>query len=114
MNFIKYFQNTQYELDKNDCWTFVQDVYYDEHKVKLPDHPIMTAKDEIATQLVASNMPHCVVEKAEKGCIVYYRNGKIHHAGYAIDDKKFIHKTLKGVEISNIPENAIIYKVLND
>lgn len=114
MNYLKYFQNTKYEMDKNDCWTFIQEVYFDEHGVKLPDHPILTAKEQIAGELVNSNMPHRVVEKAHKGCIVYYHNGKTHHAGYAIDDKKYIHKTRQRVEISDIPEKAIIYEVLSD
>lgn len=113
MNYIKYFQNTTYEPDKNDCWTFVQEVFSDEHGIKLPNHPIMTNKAEIASNLT-SNIPYKIVNKAHKGCIVYYHNETTHHAGYAIDDKKFIHKTRKRVEISNIPHNAIIYEVLSD
>lgn len=114
MNYIKYFQNTQYEMDKNDCWTFVQEVFFDEEGIKLPDHPILTTKEQIAEGLINSNIKYCIVDKAKKGCIVYYHNGSIHHAGYALDDKTFIHKTRQAVEISKIPTKAIIYKVLND
>lgn len=113
MNYIKYFQNTNYELDKNDCWTFLQEVYYDEHALKLPNHPIMTDKAEIASNLT-SNIPYRIVDKAHKGCIIYYHNGSIHHAGYALDEKKYIHKTRQRVEVSDIPQKAIIYEVLSD
>lgn len=114
MDFLKYFKNDKYEIDKSDCWTFVQEVYKDEHGVELPNHPILTTKEQIADGLIKSNVPHKLVKKAEKGCIIYYRNGDIHHAGYAIDETKFIHKTKKRVEISTIPEKALIYKVIND
>lgn len=113
MNYVKYFQNTKYERDKNDCWTFLQQVFYDEEGIKLPNHPIMTDKSEIATHLI-SNIPYKIVEKAHKGCVIYYHNGGTHHAGYALNDKKYIHKTKQRVEISKIPENAIIYEVLSD
>ena len=111
MNYIKYFQQNKYELNKSDCWSFVQEVFFDEHGIKLPDRPIMTDKAEIATCL-RSNIPYQLAEKAEKGCIVYYHNGNTHHAGYAINDKKYIHKTRQRVEISPIPTQAIIYKIL--
>lgn len=111
MNYIKYFQENTYELNKSDCWTFVQEVFFDEHGKKLPDHPIMTDKAEAASNL-KSNIPYKTVQTAEKGCIVYYHNRNIHHAGYAINDKKYIHKTLKKVEIGDIPSTAIIYKIL--
>lgn len=111
MNFIKYFQQNDYKLNENDCWTFIQEVFKDEHGIDLPDHPIMTDKSEIASNLI-SNIPYKIVDKAEKGCIVYYHNGTIHHAGYALNDKQFIHKTRQKVEVSTIPPKAIIYKIL--
>ena len=112
MNYVKYFQSPKYEYDINDCWTFLQEVFKDEHNFELPAHPIMTDKSEIASYL-KSNIPYKIMEKAEKGCIVYFIRGNMHHAGYAIDSKKFIHKTLQRVEVSDIPPDAIIYKVLN-
>ncbi len=114
MDYLKYFKNNKYEMNTNDCWTFVQQVFYDEHKIKLPDHPIMTSTERIAGELVNSNIPHKIVESAEKGCIIYYKKGKNHHVGYAISDKLFIHKTIKRVEIAPIPNEAIIYKVIYD
>ncbi|MBQ2391412.1 MAG: C40 family peptidase [Clostridia bacterium] len=113
MNYIKYLSDRSYKNRANDCWTFVQTVFKDEHNVVLPDYPIMTDKQEIATALI-SNIPYKLVNKAEKGCIVYYHNGKNHHAAYALNDKKMIHKTLGGVQVTNIPKNSTIFKVLND
>lgn len=113
MNYIKYFQNTQYELDKNDCWTFLQEVFRDEEGRELPNHPIMTDKAEIASNLI-SNIPYRIIEKAKKGCVVYYHNGNTHHVGYALNEKQYIHKTKHRVEIGNIPSNSIIYEVLSD
>ena len=113
MNYIKYFQNTKYELDSNDCWTLIQDIFRDEHGIELPKHPIMTDKSEIASYLI-SNIPYEPLDKPEKGCIVYFTRGDIHHAGYALNDKKFIHKTVKRVEIAPIPQDAKLYKVIND
>lgn len=109
MNYQKYFSDYKYQYGSNDCWTFVQQVFKDEHHIDLPDYPIMT-KSEIASYLI-DNLNLQEVEKAEKGCIVYYKNGDIHHAGYAINDKLYIHKTRQRVEVSNIPEKAIIYKL---
>lgn len=113
MNYIKYFQNTKYELDKNDCWTLIQDIFKDEQGINLPAHPIMTDKADIATYLI-SNIPYKELKVPENGCIIYFTRGNIHHCGYALNDKKFIHKTFKSVEISDIPPDAKIYKVLND
>lgn len=112
MNYIKYFQNTKYEYDKNDCWTFLQEVYKEEHNLNLPAHPIMTDKSEIASYLI-SNIPYKTIDKAEKGCIVYFIRGNMHHVGYALNDKKFIHKTFQRVEVSDIPPDAKLYKVIN-
>lgn len=113
MNYIKYFQNTQYELDKNDCWTFLQEVFEDEEGIKLPDHPIMPNKSDIASKLI-SNIPYRIVDRAHKGCVIYYHNGTTHHAGYALNEKQYIHKTRQRVTVSPIPEKAIIYEVLSD
>lgn len=111
MNYQKYFSDYKYQYGSNDCWTFVQQVYKDEHNRELPDYPICATKPEIASFLT-SNIDYEIVDKAEKGCIVYYNNGNTHHAGYAINDKLYIHKTRQRVEVSNIPEKAIIYKIL--
>lgn len=113
MNYLKYFNNTGFELNTNDCWTFLQEVYRDEEGINLPEHPIMTDKAEISSYL-HSNIRYNIVDTAKKGNIIYYHNGTIHHVGYALNDKQFIHKTRQRVEISKIPEKAIIYEVLSD
>ena len=111
MNYIKYFQDYKYQYGYNDCWKFVQTVFLDEHNISLPDYPICNNESEIETYLT-SNINYKLVDKAEKGCIIYVHYGDIHHAGYAINDKLYIHKTRQRVEVSNIPQKAIIYKVL--
>ena len=113
MNFIKYFKDTEYIEGKNDCWTFVQKVFKDEYNFILPEHPILIDKKDIATALI-SNIPYKIIKTPEKGCIIYYHNGTTHHAGYAINNKEFIHKTINGVRIDKIPVKSTIYKVLND
>lgn len=112
MDFIKYFQDFDYIENKKDCWTFVRQVFKDEHNITLPDAPIAN-KSDIATYLI-DNIKIEKQKEAKKGCIVYYTHENIHHAGYALDKKEFIHKTKNGVFVSKIPKNAIIYKVLND
>ena len=111
MNFIKYFQENEYVKDKNDCWSFVQKVFKDEHNILLPNHPIMTDKSEIASYL-KSNISYQIMEKAEKSCIIYFFKNNLHHVGYALNDKKYIHKTYQKVEVSDIPKDAVIYKIL--
>ena len=111
MNFKKYFQDYKYQYGSHDCWSFVQQVFEDEHNIKLPDYPVLNNALEISGFL-KSNIRHEIVNKAQKGCIIYYNNGNIHHAGYAIDDKLYIHKTRQRVEVGNIPDKAIIYKIL--
>lgn len=113
MDFIKYFKDTEYIENKKDCWTFLKEVFKDEHNIELPDYPIMLENGEIASFLT-ENIPYCFLDEAKKGCIIYYHNGAVHHAGYALNSKEFIHKTKQGVRVNFIPKNAIIYQVLND
>lgn len=111
MNYQKYFSDYKYQYGSNDCWTFVQQVFKDEHNIELPDYPICSDSSERAVYL-KSNINLEQVPIAFKGCIVYFTKNHINHAGYAIDDKLYIHKTRQRVEFSKIPEKAIIYKVL--
>lgn len=113
MNFIKYFKDFEYIENKKDCWTFVQKIFKDEHNFILPDAPIVSNNGDIATFLIG-NIKLEEIKEAKEGCIVYYMHEKIHHAGYCLNNKEFIHKTKNGVIVSKIPKNAIIYKVLND
>lgn len=65
MNYQKYFSDYKYQYGSNDCWTFVQQVYKDEHNRELPDYPICATKPEIASFLT-SNIDYEIVDKAEK------------------------------------------------
>lgn len=110
MNYIKYFQDYKYQYGSKDCWSFVQTVFKDEHNIDLPDYPICNSQSDVASYIL-SNIDLKQVDKAEKGCIIYIKLGNMHHAGYAINDKLYIHKTRQRVEVSNIPDKAIIYKL---
>lgn len=113
MNYIKYFQNNKYQKGINDCWTLVQDIFKDEKGIILPDCPIMTDYSPFETSL-KSNFKYNVLTEAKEGCLIHFRSGKIEHIGYALNGKKYIHKTFSRVEVSNIPEKAKIYEVLSD
>ena len=113
MNYVKYFQNTKYEKGLNDCWTLVKDIFLDEKGIELPDCPIMTDYSNFESKL-KSNFNYRVLNQAKEGCLIHFRKGKIEHIGYALNDKKYIHKTFTRVEISDIPQNANIYEVLSD
>lgn len=113
MNYLKYFQNNKYQKGINDCWTLVQDIVFDEKGIKLPDCPIMTDYTQFESKL-KSNFKYKLIGKAKEGCLVHFRSGKIEHIGYALNEKQYIHKTFSKVEVSNIPEKAIIYEILND
>lgn len=110
MNYLKYFQNDKYEKGINDCWTLVQDIVFDEKGIKLPDCPIVTDYSPFESNL-KSNFKYIELDKAQEGCLVHFRSGKIEHIGYALNDKQYIHKTFSRVEVSNIPEKARIYKI---
>lgn len=112
MNYIKYFQENNYTYNTDDCWTFIQEVFKDEHNIELPEHPIL--EDEKIKSFLIANIKHEVVKEAQKGCIIYFSAGNMHHAAYALDNKKMIHKTFKGVEVDDIPKKATIFKVLDD
>lgn len=113
MDFIKYFKNNKYEKGQNDCWTLVQDIFFDEKNIKLPDCPIMTDYSPFENGL-KSNFKYRILDSAKEGCLIHFRRGKSEHIGYALDEKQYIHKTYSRVEISPIPKAALIYEVLND
>lgn len=111
MNYLKYFQNNKYEKGSNDCWTLVQDIVLDEKGIKLPDCPIMTDYTAFESNL-KSNFFYKEVETPQEGCLIHFRKGKIEHIGYALNAKKYIHKTFSRVEVSDIPKKeARIYKI---
>lgn len=113
MNYVKYFSNTKYEKGLNDCWTLVQDIFFDEKGIKLPDCPIMTDYTPFESKL-KSNFKYRVLNDAHEGCLIHFRKGKIEHIGYALNERQYIHKTFSRVEVSAIPKEAKIYEVLSD
>lgn len=109
MNYLKYFQNDTYNRENQNCWHLFQQIYEDEHKIKLPDIPIF--HDE-ASFLIA-NIKHREVDKAFKGVAVHVKAKDIEHIGYALNEKEYIHKSSKfGVKVSRIPKNAKLYEIL--
>lgn len=110
MNYIRYFQKYKYQREIDDCWTLVQEIFKDEQDIILPDCPIMTDYTEFAGYL-KSNLKYKQIDKPHKGCLIYLHYGEINHAGYAISDKKFIHRTKSNVEVTNIPAKALIYEI---
>lgn len=109
MNYLKYFQNYSYKLGENDCWTFTQQVFKDEKGIVLPDLPVINDTNE---GYIKTNVPLKRVNKASEGCLVFVKTKDVNHAGYAISDKEYIHKSCKCVLISLIPKTAEIYEVL--
>ena len=109
MLFLEYFRNQNYILGKNDCWTFTQFVFEKEKGIKLPDLPIIDDSNE---GYLKSNIPHKRVDKAHLGCLVFVKTKEHNHAGYALSDKEYLHKTVKSPIVSKIPKNAEIYEIL--
>lgn len=110
MNYLKYFQNKEYELGINDCWTFIQEVFKDEHNIQLPDCPICRDDKEYSNYIHA-NMAVKPVKKAYKGVLVHI-SSKFEHIGYAINEKEYIHKCVEGTIIQKIPNKSLLYEVV--
>ena len=111
MDFLKYFKNNEYIKGINNCWTFVQEVYKDEHDYNLPDVPVFDTPSEWKTYL-KTNIDYRIAEKAHKGCLIHVWTTVDEHIGYAVDGLKYIHKTSRGVFVSPIPKKCIIYEVI--
>lgn len=112
MDYLKYLNDkTKFETDKNDCWTFCQQIFKNEQNKELPNHPYLLSNEHSAAFLL-ENLKYRFIDKPKAGALIYYKNGDIHHAGYALSDKKMIHKTIKGVKVDTIPENVIILEIL--
>lgn len=111
MNYLKHFQNTEYVKGKNDCWTFVQDVFEEEQGYRLPDCPIYGTDKEYKGHLKA-NIKFTLKKEPKKGLLVHVTKAKLEHIGYAVNGKQYIHKTFDGVICSDIPKTAFLYEVL--
>lgn len=109
MNYLKYFQNQEYELGSNDCWTFTQQIFKDEENKILPDLPVV---DENAEGYLRQNLKLKRVEKAHKGCVIFVKTKGLNHTGYALNENEYLHKTLQMPQISRIPKTAEIYEIL--
>lgn len=113
MDYLKYFQNSKYELGKNDCWTFLQQVFKEEQGVVLPDVPVFDDPENESS--LKANIKHRKLEKPQKGCFVFVKTKKLNHVGYAVSEVEYIHKTSNtGVIIGKIPHSAEFYEVLYD
>lgn len=111
MNYLKYFQNTEYIKGKNDCWTFIQDVFEEEQGYRLPDCPICGTDKEYKSHLKA-NIKFKIKREPRKGILVHVTSDKIEHIGYCVDGSNYIHKTFNGVICSQIPTDALLYEVI--
>lgn len=111
MNYLKYLQQNNYKKGIDNCWTFVQEIFKDEHNYQLPDVPIFDDPREWKSYIKA-NAKYEIHGKAHKGCLIHVWTPKDEHIGYAIDEKQYIHKTQNGVFISTIPKRCIIYEVI--
>ena len=112
MDLLKYFRVQKYNRDNYNCWDFVRDIYKEEHNITLPELPIMT--DQASVTFLRSNINYKIVDKAYKGCLIFFHAKGINHVGYAINEKEFVHKNEQSSTVDKIPQSAIIYEVLND
>ena len=113
MDFDKYFSR-KYELGKCDCWTLMQDIYSDEHKLKLPDSPIILLDDSDTHEFASflkSNLDVEQIDKAEKGALIHFL-GIREHVGYCLNEKQYIHRLFERTKVDNIPDRkAIFYRI---
>lgn len=110
MNLDKHFIG-RYEVGKWDCWTLVQDLFLEEHNLKLPDYPYMTQSQEDFRKYVFNNLLVEEVKEPQKGLFVCYINSGVVHAGYVISNKEFIHRPETGTRIDKIKTAVKMYKV---
>ena len=109
----EYFTQT-YKAGENDCWTLVQDIFRDEHGVDLPYYPITREEDHAkAYDHFHKNVNFERVQKAEKGCIIVFKSGRVKwHCGYALNSRQYIHRLNHKTTVTDIPAKSSIYKVL--
>jgi len=109
----KHFIGT-YKEGVHDCWTLIQDLYKEYHDISLPSYPysIKGNSPEFVGH-VLSSVELEEVQKAFQGCIIAYKVGKSqYHAGYAINETEFIHRTEDGTKVTKIPDKATIYRFI--
>lgn len=113
MDFLGYMNELNYDDDNNNCWHFVQRIFLKEKNYMLPDYPVFLAHKEFKNGLIA-NVEHKQhnLDECTEGFIVHITCLGHEHAGYALNNKQYIHKTRKGVQVSDIPNNAILYEII--
>lgn len=112
MDYLKYFKQNNYIKGENDCWTFVRQIYKDETGKELPLVPIFENQSDEIT-FAKANIKHKELSMPKKGALIHVWTKDYEHIGYVIDDNKYIHKTFKGVTVSQIPKkNRCFYEVL--
>lgn len=111
MDYLKYFKNIKYVKGENDCWTFIQDIFKEEHNIILPDNPICLS-DSGCKSYLKENIKFKIVSNAKKGFLAHVSYKNIEHIGYCVDSKNYIHKSYQGVLCSLIPKYCIFYEVI--
>lgn len=102
----------KYVEGERDCWTLIQDLFFDEYHITLPNYPYaISGKNEEFVQHVHANVELEQVQKADRGCIIAFNTkGSQFHAGFALNSSKYVHRTKAGTKVTDIPNNATIYK----
>ncbi|MDR1169076.1 MAG: C40 family peptidase [Heliobacteriaceae bacterium] len=114
MDFLRYMNDKEYDEDYNNCWHFVQRVFQREKGHKLPDYPIFDTHKSFKSRLLCNvKYKEHDLRDCQEGCIVHVSALGHEHAGYAINNKQYIHKTRTGVQVADIPAKAQIYEIIN-
>lgn len=90
------------------------DLYKEFYDIDLPQYPYaINGKSDEFVHHVLESIELEQVQKADQGCIIAYRTGKKQfHAGFALNNRQFIHRNEHGVYVSDIPEKATIYRLV--
>lgn len=111
MKYLKHF-NKKYELGKCDCWTLIQDIFLEKHNLKLPDCPFAVKENEKEfAKYLRANLILEELKISKHNCIVH-KSGINEHIGYCINDKQYIHRTIKGTKINKIPTKYCKYYLI--
>lgn len=110
MNIDKHFIGN-YEKKVWDCWTLVQDIFLEEHGVKLPNYPSFTTDDEEFRKEVFANVLLEEQKVPQKGLMAHYINGGVVHAGYVLNEKEYIHRPETGTRVDKLRPIVKMYKV---
>lgn len=100
-----------YKLGVWDCWTLLQDIYLEEHNIKLPDYPVFTQSKTEFKDFVFNNLLIEEVEEPQKGLFVCYSKKGTVHTGYILNKKEYIHRLEEGTMIDKIRKGLKMYKV---